>query len=377
MNDIFTLCHFSVNSDSGKYPPIDIDKEPTPSLPSNEEKSIFLGCLQLLTFYWDPEKIKRPTFVYVGYWSRALPLLALLYPSVTFHVYISDISMHQPKKETRIPENMSLSLNPIQEEDLVRFHRIKKDVFLFSSASHIDMSKKPKYVKKKINKEFLEDQEHIFSTIDPEHAFLTFFIAPGFDYYEPHPVIEYYDGYLYWHIWGTPIYYLNATWLKPVKNNKGVYTIGGWSLDEYLSWVDYHNYVERFNEYKNPFTGNYDAIDYPELLNYFDDVAQTKLLEKYVETTSPDTISNENKFLLVKKITKTLELSLKKDPDEIDLSYKRKVPTDPFRTKVIEKINVVEKVEAPLSLESIQISVTDKDIEKYKKMKEAINKIKK
>jgi hypothetical protein len=377
MNDLFTLCHFSVNSDSGKYPPVDIDKEPTPLLPYNEEKNIFLACVQLLTFYWDPEKINHPTFVYVGYWSRALPLLALLYPGVTFYVYLSDISMHSPKKDLRIPENMTLSLEPIQESDLDRFHSIKENVFLFSSVSYIKISKKTKYVRKNINADFLKEQANIFSSIDPEHAYLTFYIPPRFDYDDDDASIPYYDGYLYWSIWGNPLSYLNATWLKPVKNNKGKYTVGEWSVDEYLEWLDHHNYVERFNEYRNPYTGNYDAIDYPELLNYFDDVAQTKLLEKYVESTTSDTLSNENKFLLVKKITKTMEMALKKEPGEMDLSYKRNVPTDPFRTKIVEKVAIVEKVEPALSVDSIQLSVTDEQVEKYKKMKEAVNRIKK
>jgi hypothetical protein len=116
------------------------------------------------------------------------------------------------------------------------------------------------------------------------------------------------------------------TRLKPVRNADGQYSLQDWNIVEYEEWAFYHNAHEReLLVYANPFTGDSEPVDYPELMNDYDSVAEAFILKEYLEkTTTPETIMYNSVKRLSELITRSLNRYPEADEQADSLSERRK-----------------------------------------------------
>ena len=313
-----------------------------------EDRSTLLAMIHFLSTYWDPQNIKSPTFVYIGDHRNGLAYIPELFPNVQFRFFTST----KPKgvKNTKQVKWEGIKQVDQYYED---FLEIKETIFLF--CSFIPTQKDTLEV-------ILENQMTYIDEIDPIHAWLTFSMEKE----TKRKTMKYLQGFIYWKIWAED----NLTWLKPVKKGENYYN-RTWDKDEYNQWVDYQYVFGRRTSYHNPFTGIPEAIQKPSLLNDFDDLAEVSVLMIYIK-----------KFLGSVTLEKVLELSQtitheinKEGKENKTLESNRiltkELPEDPFRKKLVTKTKKKEKQA------QVTVVTDEKKVEKYKRMKEELEGIKK
>jgi hypothetical protein len=321
-----------------------------------EDRSTILAILFFLDTYWDPITIKNPTFIYVGNHRNGLQWITELFPNITFHFYIST-KPKNVKKTKRIVWREIKELEKYYEDYL----EINESVFLFSAFVP---------TKKQTLEDILENQMVYIDEIDPVHAWFTF----GMDQTEKGKTMKYLQGFIYWKIWAED----TLTWLKPVRKGDNYYT-RAWDKGEYKQWVDYQYTHGRRVSYNNPFTNIPEAIHKPYLMNDFDDLAEVSVLLMYIKKfLGNKNIENtkEKVFELSQTITDEInkERGLKeKKTLQSERVVTKELPEDPFRKKLASQKET--KKESVNSL--APLVPTEQKLQKYKKMKEALEGIKK
>lgn len=267
-------------------------------------RKLLISEIQFFTNFWDPATVPKPICVYAGAAPGIhLPFLLTMFPAIRFECY--DPAKFKIKE---VPDRIILHEEEFTEE-IAKSWSGRKDVFFLSDVrfgNYVDVARdyyKTKGVKvdakgrpigitrihrddqKTIDlrneefiwKDMLRQQEWVLS-INPVHSLLKFrlpYALHGTD-----EIKQYLRGNVFWQVWTSQS---SETRLVPVRNDKGNYEKGSWSILEYEQWAFYHNSVEReLISYVNPFTGVHEPIDYPELLNDYDSVAEAYILNQYL-----------------------------------------------------------------------------------------------
>ena len=270
------------------------------------QRKLHLGEVEFFTIYWDPQTILNPLCVYAGAAPGThITLLAEMFPAFTFHLY--DPAPFDVAETDRIR-----LFKEYFTDEVAQRYAGRKDVFLVSDIrtadykslyrqslakrgiTEYDNTGTPKGNYDLIRQSFKEAevanedqiwgdmtmQQNWILVMNPEHAFIKFrlpYVLDGND-----RIVQYLKGIVYWQVW--PPQTSTETRLKPIRNANGLYELADWSTLEYEQWCFYHNTVDRERiVYSNPFTDTYDPIDYPELLNDYDSVAEAIILKAYLE----------------------------------------------------------------------------------------------
>jgi hypothetical protein len=319
-----------------------------------EDRSTILAIFFFLSTYWDPITTKNPTFIYIGDYRNGLKWIPELFPTMNFHFFTST-KVKEMKTTKRVGWRQIKELEKYYNDYL----EIHDSIFLFSA-----------FVPTKENtlEMVLDKQMDYIDEINPIHAWLTFDMEKE----TKKKTMHYLQGFVYWKIWAEN----TLTWLKPVRKGEKYYN-RTWNKGEYRQWVDYQYIFGREISYHNPFTNISEAIHKPSLLNDFDDVAEVVILILYIRKfLGGKSIENikEKVIELSEKITFEINKGQSKQQKKT-LALNRKVtkdlPEDPFRKKLA--------TQTPKEPEQNKITLvpTEKQLEKYKQMKKALEGIKK
>ena len=313
------------------------------------QRKLLISEIEFLTIHWDPKLIPNPICVYAGAAPGIhIPFLSKLFPQVTFHLY-------DPARFEIQSTNKILLFNEYFTDEVASRYAGRNDIFFVSDIrttgherkfrellsragfTNFDNKGNPigpqdqiKALQLQANQENEDQiwgdmnmQQQWVLIMNPEHALLKLRFPYSFD--GSNKDLEYLKGIVYWQVWPGPT--STEARLKPVKNENGSYEMGKWSNLEYEQWGFYHNAIEReVNFYLNPFFNNTEPIDYPELLNDYDSVAEAFILSLYANSqgvTDPTEV-----YQRVKMLSGSITLSLNKNKtgnNAWTLSKKRKV----------------------------------------------------
>lgn len=344
----FTFDDLLLRADSPKLPYRRRDTEVKTAIHWGQRK-LLISEIEFFTIHWDPKIIPRPLCVYAGAAPGIhIPFLSEMYPEFTFHLY--DPARFEIKSTDKI-----FLFNEYFTDEVAARYAGRNDVFFISDIRTTGHEKKfleyltragftkfdtkgnpvgprdeIKAIELKANQDNEDQiwgdmnmQQQWVLIMNPEHALLKLRFPYSFDGTEK--ILQYLKGIVYWQVWPGPT--STEARLKPVKNSDGVYELGTWSNLEYEQWGFYHNTVEREKiVYLNPFFGNTQPIDYPELLNDYDSVAEAFILMLYANSqgvTDPVEV-----YQRVKMLSGAITLSLNKGKSNNNawtLSKKRKV----------------------------------------------------
>ena len=262
------------------------------------QRKLLLSEIEFFTMYWDPIALPNPLCVYAGAGPGThIPILSMLFPSFTFHLY-------DPRNFNIKPTDRIKIFQEYFTDEIANNYSGRSDVFFISDirTANYGEIEDEKYTKYGINKATAskniidkiykeaqiinEDQiwgdmnmqQNWVLIMNPEHALLKFRLPYALDGKDK--IVQYLKGVVYWQVW--PPQSSTETRLKPVRSSEGFYEVENWSILEYEQWCFYHNVIERENiSYLNPFTNSLDPIDYPELLNDYDSTAEAYILKLY------------------------------------------------------------------------------------------------
>lgn len=306
-------------------------------------RKLFISTLQFLTTYWDPSLIPNPICVYVGA-SPAIhiPYLSRLFPKFEFHLYDTlrcgikpseTIKLFKSEFTSEIAEKYK-GLNNIFFISDLRSHNHKQNFYdaleqhginTFDNlgnpiGDHDTIGNIQLQSDKETEKQIWDDmctQLNWVLDINPEHALLKFRFPYSLDGKEQ--FLPYLKGIIYWQLW-TP-HSSTETRLKPVRDEFGKYQIINWSNIEYEQWTFYHNTVQREQIlYRNIFFNNSNYIDYPNLLNDYDSMAEAFILNDYVMSQGSTDVSE--RYKRVRALSRSISDHLSRDRKQ-SISSKR------------------------------------------------------
>lgn len=299
----FTFSDLIIHNDSPRLPYKRRETKTKKAIHWGQRK-LLLSEIQFFTLYWDPRDIPNPICVYAGAAPGIhIPFLSEMFPRFVFHLY--DPALFEIKETDRIK-----LFNEYFTDEVANRYADRNDIFFVSDIRTTNYEEKfkkalsaagitkfdnkgnpigpPNLVKEIWDKANAVNEDQIWGDMNmqqdwvlmmnPEHALLKLRFP-----YSPDGSninLNYLSGTVYWQIWPGPT--STETRLKPIRNARGVYEHTIWSNIQYEQWAFYHNTVERENIfYINPFFGNHDPIDYPELLNDYDSTAEAFVLSIY------------------------------------------------------------------------------------------------
>lgn len=278
------------------------------------QRKLLLSEIEFFTIYLN-DKIKSPICIYVGAapGDHILPL-SRMFPNLVFHLYdSSNFNINETDKikiyNTYFTDEIAAQykdrnniffISDIRTSD---FDALYKDFLLKLGIK--DPTNAPRDLVKSAQKSSeiehgkevwsdMEMQQKWVLIMNPIHCLLKFQLPwPLLD--KNHiPIdrkIKYLKGIIFWQQWAPQN--TTETRLKPVKGNDGKYEISEWSILEYEQLCAYQNTEIRENtQYKNLFTNNEDPIDYPELLNDYDSIAEVEILRMYFKSFNNNEIKN-------------------------------------------------------------------------------------
>ena len=292
------------------------------------QRKLLLSEVEFFTIYWNQKEIPNPLCVYAGAAPGThITLLSEMFPALTFHLYDpADFDIKESDKIRLFKEYFT--------EDVARRYAERDDVFFVSdirtadykSLQHKALAKRgvtefnndgtPKASMAVIKEAYKEAevtnedqiwgdmnmQQNWVMAMNPEHALLKFRLPYVLDGNER--MVQYLKGIVYWQVWAPQT--STETRLKPVRNSSGLYETADWNILEYEQWCFHHNTVSREQTfYQNPFTDNNDPIDYPELLNDFDSVAEATILRMYLVKLGVSDV-----YTQVKRLSRLITLSI-------------------------------------------------------------------
>ena len=328
----FTIKNLSIGEHSSRAPYRRRAREEKTAVHWGQRK-LLLSEIELFTIYWDPKVIPNPLCVYAGAAPGIhIPLLAQMFPAFTFHLY-------DPSKFAITPTEKIQTFNEYFTDAVAKRYAGRNDVFFISDIrttdykllrrealkkrgiTKFDVNDEPigpfDLIKEAFRESELKTEDQIWGdmlmqqqwvlTMNPEHVLLKFrlpYVLDGVD-----RSVQYLKGVVYWQIWSPQT--STETRLKPLRNAQGRYELANWSILEYEQWNFHHNTVEREQTfYQNIFTGTSDPIDFPELTNDYDSVAEAFVLRSYLEkfgVTNPETL-----YAQVKKFSRIITWSINK-----------------------------------------------------------------
>jgi hypothetical protein len=345
----FTLQHLAVGPHSLRLPYQKRTKEQKTALHWGQRK-LLLSEIEFFSLYWDPQNNPTPTCVYAGAAPGIhIPLLSQMFPPFIFHLY-------DPAEFRIKPTDKIQIFQQYFTDEVAKTYAGRRDVFFVCDIRtadyrqiHLDTLKEygittfdasgapvgdPTIIKKAYGEAQVKNEDQIWGDMqwqrtwvmlmNPEHAFLKFRLPYAIG---DNKTVKYLKGIVYWQIW--PPQTSTETRLKPVRNPSGQYEDGDWDILEYEQWSFYHNKIEREDvTYLNPFTGNQDPIDPPELLNDYDSVAEAMILRAYFQkigVTDPQTLYDKVKHLS-RAITWSLNFERSDEQGAKSLTQKRQSP---------------------------------------------------
>lgn len=270
------------------------------------QRKLHLSEVEFFAIYWDPTLIPNPICVYAGAAPGThISLLSVMFPSFTFHLYDpADFDIKENDKIRLFKEyftdevaarysgrNDVLFVSDIRTAD---YKSLQREALEKRGITKFDDDGAPvgpyDLIKEAFRESEVKNEDQIWGDMimqqnwvlimNPEHAFLKFRLPYALDGKDR--TVQYLKGIVYWQVW--PPQTSTETRLKPVRNTSGVYELGEWHTLEYEQWCFHHNAVDReHTSYANPFTGTNDPIDFPELLNDYDSVAEAIILRLYLE----------------------------------------------------------------------------------------------
>jgi len=285
------------------------------------QRKLLLSEIEFFTFYWDSTLIPNPLCVYAGAAPGThITLLSKMFPAFTFHLY-------DPSKFDITETDKIRIFNEYFTEDVAKRYSGRTDVFFVSDIRTADYkSIQREHLTKHGITEFDKEgapigpfdlivmslreaetanedkiwgdmnmQQNWVQIMNPEHALLKFRLPYAIDGKDR--IVQYLKGIVYWQPWAPQT--STETRLKPIRNKSGIYDLADWSILEYEQWSFHHNVVDREeNYYTNIFIHTNEPIDYPELLNDYDSVAEAMILKFYFEksgVTDPTVLYNKTK----------------------------------------------------------------------------------
>ena len=310
------------------------------------QRKLLLSEIEFFSLFWDPQRIPEPVCVYIGAAPGShIKLLSTMFPAITFHLY-------DPAQFTVEPTDHIILHNEYFTDEIAQSYAGRSDVFFISdirTADYMEIQRE-EYVKRGITRfdddgkpigpaEIIKEaytaaqitnedqiwgdmqmQQDWVLIMNPEHAFLKGrmpYVLDGKD-----RTVQYLKSLVFWQPW-TP-QSSTETRFKPLRNAAGVYELGSWSILEYEDWTFHHTAVDREQTtYLNPFTNTLTAVDYPELLNDYDSVAEATILKIYVEKFAGGTNVYDTVRMLSRLITTDLNGQAPRETPTVSLSMKR------------------------------------------------------
>jgi len=260
---------------------------------------LLLTEIQFLTLYWDPILVPKPKVVYVGAADGThIPILAELFPTITFHLYDPrefNKSVKDPSMATRIiiEEGSDPDNKGFFTDDECKKWENREDVFFICDIRAREYSvrdlagKEERDAQNKENEkivwENMEQQQNWVKIIKPVQAQLKFRLPYTYDFImEEGPTRKYLDGIIYRQPWALPT--STETRLVVLKPIKGQYIIKDWDLIKYQEVCFYHNTQvrEKFKFY-NPYSPNEKKVAIKfGLSEDFDSIMTYQIIKDYL-----------------------------------------------------------------------------------------------
>jgi len=234
------------------------------------QRKLFIGELQFLTLFWNPQEVPSPIVVYAGAAPGIhIPFLSSLFPQMTFHLYDpASFLMDQHN------ERIHLYNRKFDVSEAKRWAG-RKDVFFISDIRTADYKIMSPEQNEAAIIEDMQNQACWYKIIKPVHALLKFRLPyPGLG--QPSK-FKYLDGYIFKQVWAPQT--TTETRLVPFGDNEVEYDIL-----KYESQMFYHNtQIREQTSFLNPITSQAEPIAKPNLLNDFDSCAEAIILLDYLK----------------------------------------------------------------------------------------------
>lgn len=242
------------------------------------QRKLLLSEIAFLTQATSQQALPNPIVVYAGAAPGLhLPFLSSLFPTMTFHLYdpapfgltaTSQLHLYQRK---------------FNHDDAQNWARHSEVLFIsdIRTADHLAMTPD----QNEIN--IIEDlriQETWYHLMHPVSALLKFRLP--YPSTKTAPTFRYLDGTIMKQIWAPQM----TTETRLIPNGQ----IRDYDLVTYESQMFYHNTeIRESATFQNPFTLTDRPIDPPELINDFDSVAETWILQEYLKSRgrTPDSVT--------------------------------------------------------------------------------------
>jgi len=244
------------------------------------QRKLLLTLIQFLTRHWDPVQVPKPVIVYAG----AAPginigIVSQLFPEADFHLYDPAQFKIKPIKKSG-EGSITLYQQYFTDEDAKRWAG-RNDVYFISDIRTADytQSKDLDDNESQITKD-MEMQMQWYLIIQPIKAHLKFRL-PYTGGNRPSKV-NYLRGKVYKQPWSPQ----TTTETRLVPDGNDIIT---WDCQIYQDQMFHHNVIIREQyKYKIQSSNSKDVIcenifiDYPELLNEWDSIAEAKIWEEYL-----------------------------------------------------------------------------------------------
>lgn len=248
------------------------------------QRKLILSIIQFFTIYWDPEKIPKPTCVYVGAAPGvSINVMSILFPTIQWILYDSE-----PMNQGLPSENVTFHQRYFETADVEEYK--DKGYFFISdirgkgyeseSVSPEDWNNNENIAMSDmlLQQEWVLKMNPIYAQLKCRFAYTTLPTDMG-DY-------PYLQGIVYRQCY---IGSMSAEGrLVPTRNEEGNYYLTKWVSKQYENKFFYFNNVDRNGNlvtYINPFTGIDDNIDpgkEPELTNDWDSHSEVDTISKYL-----------------------------------------------------------------------------------------------
>lgn len=269
------------------------------------QRKLLLSEIQFLTDFGeeDFDSSNPPIIVYVGS-APGTHLISLvnLFPDYEYHLY--DPREFDPHLYD-LPEIKSFNNMFFSDEEAMKWSEVDRKIYFISDIRTADYTTMSKLEFEDAVIEDLERQSNWVKIIQPEESLLKFRL-PFTDLY-PEDTIKYLEGKVYVQVWAPRS--SSETRLIPDHDLKEI----EWNIEQYDDQGFYFtSMIREHDRFFNPFTGNKEPIDYPELLNDFDSTAEAYILDRYLNIES-DGSSYEAVVDLSRRITEELNIGKPRD----------------------------------------------------------------
>lgn len=305
-----------------------------------EQRKLLISEIAFFTEFWNPQEIPKPLCVYAGAAPGThIDLLLAMFPQFTFHLY-------DPAEIKTTPSPSVQIFHQYFDDTVAAQYAGRSDVFFVSDVltadfrqnQHAELTKRGitqfdaqgkaigdyRIIKEALAAADVLTEAQIWgdmvmqqtwtTIMNPAHAWLKGHFPYAGKAEGQSETVQYLTSLVFVQPWRGQT--STETRLKPVRDANGQYSLQDWNILEYEEWAFYHNVHEReLAVYANPFTGDIEPVDHPELMNDYDSVAEAFILKEYLEKTgTPETIMYKSLRRLSKLITRSLNQY--PDPDD-------------------------------------------------------------